>query len=76
MIIESHGVGFRKESFKKKTYHQFRDEYQFQYPFSEMTPIKREKALQETWDKLKDVEKDAPEITELEETPKKNRKQL
>lgn len=78
MIVESYGIGFRKEAFKKKTFHQFKEQYQFQQPFSEMTPVKRDKALQETWELLKDnsdevEENKAPDNSD-ESKPKKYRK--
>lgn len=51
-MIEAFGVSFKKEFFKDKNFHQFKDLYFWQVPFRNMVPLQRDKALREVWAKL------------------------
>jgi hypothetical protein len=73
VTVKGYKIGFDKKAFKNVSYTQFKEAYQFQYPFTELTPVFREKELQRVYDLLKDNAA-APEIENYEIAPKKNKK--
>lgn len=76
MKIECYGICFNVKAFNFTDYQNFKCFYQYQYPFNTMKGIKRDRALENTWEKIiKAKDSGLKEVEASEnETKKTNKK--